>query len=97
MKLAIKTNLGTGESSSESSVELDTVSPVIKDVLDIISEKFQNGRPLYDKSRNEVDAEEYSILLNGTNMRFLPEKLLTPLSEGDEVQVYRWFELLGGG
>ncbi len=97
MKLVVKTNFGLGGSSGNASVELNLEHPTLRDVLVNISNEYQKGRPLFDHETNEVDSQEYSVLLNGTYYRFLPDKLLTLLAEGDEVQVFQWFELLGGG
>lgn len=97
MKVVVKTNFRLSAMGKDDTVEVDLPAPILKSVLEYISVEYQKGRPIINSVTNEVDPEEYTVLLNGSAYQFLPQKLLTPLAEGDEVQLYRWFELLGGG
>lgn len=97
MKVTVKTNFNLVAGGNGNSVELDLASPTLKSVLECISVEYQKDMPIFNVDTNEIDSEEYSVLLNGASYQFLPEKLLTPLREGDLVQLFHWFELLGGG
>ncbi len=97
MKIVLKTNFSLGAERNGRTEEIDLPAPTLKTVLEYVSRKYQNGRDLYNPETSVMDPEEFSLLLNGSSYQFLPQKLLTPLSEGDEVQLFRWFELLGGG
>ncbi len=97
MKVVVKTNFRLSAMGKDDMVEVDLAAPVLKSVLEHISVEYQKGRPVINPVTHEVDPEEYTVLLNGSAYQFLPQRLLTPLSEGDEVRLYRWFELLGGG
>ncbi len=97
VKILVKTNFSVGGPERDSTFELDLPAPTLRSVLEHMSRQYQKGRALFNPETNEIDSEEFSVLLNGSSCQFLPRKLLTPLSEGDEVQLLRWFELLGGG
>lgn len=97
MKIKIRINSAQGVQDTTDVLELDMVSPTLGSVLERVSQDYQKGRCIVNPAANDIDSEECSILLNGSSYQFLPQKLLTPLSEGDEVQLFRWFELLGGG
>ena len=97
MKLLLRTNLDLQSASSGTIIELELQEVILKDILAKIADNYQTGKPIFDADTNEIDPVEFSVLLNGTHYEFLPAKLLTPLSEGDQIQVYRWLGLVGGG
>ncbi|MBI4331176.1 MAG: hypothetical protein HY673_07845 [Chloroflexi bacterium] len=97
MKVRVKISRSGGAQEKTDTVELDLANPTLKTVLERVSRDYENGGRLFNPETGDVDSEGYTVLLNGSAYQFLPQKLQTPLSEGDEVQLFRWFELLGGG
>lgn len=102
MRVTLRTNLDLQSSSNGTIIELDTIEldtekATLRDVLAKVADRYQIGTPIFDPGTNEIDRTEFSVLLNGMHYESLPARLVTRLSEGDQIQVYRWLGLVGGG
>ncbi len=86
----IKTLLQEGE------VELADAQPTIRSLLQELAR--EHSKVIFiDPEINEVDPDEYLVMVNGRNWEFLPQRLETELNDGDRVSITMWLDLLGGG
>jgi len=90
MRVAVSSNFGFG---GVPGTELDVSGDAtLRDLLTDVAARYEY-RLFAPDLRKVVD--EVQITVNGKDHLFLPTRLETPLSEGDEVGIY--FYPLGGG
>ena len=98
MKIQLETNSGWGWKIKDGEVELIDSQPTLRALLKELSARHpENGVTFIDPETNEVDPNEYLVMVNGGSWEFLPQRLETKLSEGDRVSIIRAIEMLGGG
>lgn len=89
MQIRCKGYLTFRELIGECSLELEGESPSLGDFLEAlctaIGEELRAA--LFDPGTNELD-EHIAVLLNGRHYTHLPERLDTPLQDGDEVAIF---------
>ena len=82
----------------EGEVELEDARPTIRALLEELSREYSKEKVTFiDPETDEVDPEEYLVMVNGRAWEFLPQRLETEIKEGDRVSVTKWLDLLGGG
>lgn len=90
MKIALKSNFDIGIFEIEFSQ-----SPVtLRDVIKKLSHRQQGLGVIKESNPMEIDAG-FDVRVNGRDYVFLPQRLDTPLKDGDQVEVS--VSALGGG
>ena len=98
MKILLETNFGRGWKIKDGEVELTDNQLTLKTLLEELSRQHPEERVTFiDPETNEIDPEEYLVMVNGGSWEFLPERLETKLSAGDRVSIMKSVEMLGGG
>ena len=97
MKILLETNLGWGWKSKDGEITLTDSQATLRTLLEELSASYSEGGTFIDPETNEVDPNEYLVMVNGGSWEFLPERLETKLTEGDRIAIIKSIEMLGGG
>lgn len=82
MRVKIRSNFDPGASE----IELSGVRWPLRSLLEELSRRNWRKIRFIDPRTNTVD-DFFTVLVNGTDWRSLPQDIETPLRDGDEVQV----------
>ena len=97
MKILLETNFGQGWKVMDGDVEIANDQPTLRILLEELSSKSEGQVTFIDPETDEVDPDEYLIMVNGGSWEFLPERLETRLNQGDRISITKSIEMLGGG
>jgi len=97
VRIRLETNFDFWGKIKDGEVELKNNQATVRTLLEELAEGYSEEVIFIDPETNEVDPDEYMVLVNGGEWEFLPERLETRLKEGDRVSVIKWIEILGGG
>ena len=97
MKILLETNFGQGWKIRDGDIEIASDQPTLRTLLEELSGKSEGQVTFIDPDTNEVDPDEYLVMVNGGSWEFLPEHLETSLNQGDPVSITKSIEMLGGG
>lgn len=88
--------VGNGKLEIESKVGQADAGRTAKSLLQELSREYSNLISFH-ANNDEVDSDEYRVMLNDTDWESFPQRLETKLNEGDRVVIIMWLEPLTGG
>jgi len=97
VKIVLETNFDFGGEIEDGEVELKSDHATIRTLLEELARWYSGEVTFINPETDEIDPDEYMVLVNGGEWEFLPERLETKLEEGDRVSITKWVEILGGG
>ena len=90
MKITIRSFLAMREvMGGQSALELEIGSLTVMELLHELSDKFGErfSQVVFDKTGKELN-QDIRIVINGRHYSHMPQKLNTPLQDGDEISLF---------
>ncbi|MBI2935010.1 MAG: MoaD/ThiS family protein [Chloroflexi bacterium] len=95
MHINLKSNFEVAGIFEAGYVDLPGNGFTLRQLLDELSRRSQGTMEIIRPRTREVNPEDFTVLVNGREYPFLPQRLDTALNDGDTVEVM--ITVLGGG